>query len=246
MRQRFCVRGWSSNKNVVQEQESPRTGARMQHPGCGRRQNWVMCCRHGLWSLSRAGCEPGERGLWCVWKMAEIRISWSSVVAQYNKLASARIWCSLKIWPTKGQIPVWESGWTCVTRYSLDHLLFVLLLQSLQNHYHPDVAKAAAVLNQSLSEIEDDISGLLELSGYEVALLCLCEWLEPGERRLVPGRNSRVLFISPAAGEGAGLTFGYPDPGKTGKCLLSNGAWGSSGDRDGLYIKGLLLDLLRG
>ncbi|NWI59417.1 NOC4L protein, partial [Calyptomena viridis] len=41
-------------------------------------------------------------------------------------------------------------------------------IQSLQNHYHPDVAKAAAVLNQSLSEIEDDISGLLELSAYEL------------------------------------------------------------------------------
>lgn len=63
----------------------------------------------------------------------------------------------------------------CVTLCLLDHLLFVLLLQSLQNHYHPDVAKAAAVLNQSLSEMEDDISGLLELSAYEVVLLCLCE-----------------------------------------------------------------------
>ncbi|XP_053938638.1 nucleolar complex protein 4 homolog isoform X1 [Cuculus canorus] len=41
-------------------------------------------------------------------------------------------------------------------------------IQSLQNHYHPDVAKAAAILNQSLSETEDDISGLLELSAYEL------------------------------------------------------------------------------
>ncbi|KFP26004.1 Nucleolar complex protein 4, partial [Colius striatus] len=41
-------------------------------------------------------------------------------------------------------------------------------IQTLQNHYHPDVAKAAAVLNQSLSEMEDDISGLLELSAYEL------------------------------------------------------------------------------
>ncbi|XP_068064845.1 nucleolar complex protein 4 homolog [Anomalospiza imberbis] len=41
-------------------------------------------------------------------------------------------------------------------------------IQSLQNHYHPDVAKAAAVLNQSLSEMEDDISGLLELSASEL------------------------------------------------------------------------------
>jgi len=69
---------------------------------------------------------------------------------------------------------VWECRWVCVTLCLRDHLLFVLLLQSLQNHYHPEVAKAAAVLNQSLSEMEDDISGLLELSAYEVALLCLC------------------------------------------------------------------------
>lgn len=41
-------------------------------------------------------------------------------------------------------------------------------LQSLQNHYYPDVAQAAAILNQSLSEIEDDISGLLELSASEL------------------------------------------------------------------------------
>lgn len=75
----------------------------------------------------------------------------------------------------KGQTPVWECRWVCVTLHLLDYLLFVLLPQSLQSHYHPDVAKAAAVLNQSLSEMEDDISGLLELSAYEVMLLCLCE-----------------------------------------------------------------------
>lgn len=62
----------------------------------------------------------------------------------------------------------------CVTLCLLGYLLFALLFQSLQNHYHPDVAKAAAVLNQSLSEMEDDISALLELSAYEVMLLYLC------------------------------------------------------------------------
>uniref|UniRef100_A0A8B9FFC0 CCAAT-binding factor domain-containing protein n=1 Tax=Amazona collaria TaxID=241587 RepID=A0A8B9FFC0_9PSIT len=41
-------------------------------------------------------------------------------------------------------------------------------IQTLQSHYHPEVAKAAAILNQSLSEMEDDISGLLELSAYEL------------------------------------------------------------------------------
>uniref|UniRef100_A0A452I4G7 CCAAT-binding factor domain-containing protein n=1 Tax=Gopherus agassizii TaxID=38772 RepID=A0A452I4G7_9SAUR len=41
-------------------------------------------------------------------------------------------------------------------------------LQTLQSHYHPDVAQAAAVVNQSLSELEDDVSELLELSAYEL------------------------------------------------------------------------------
>lgn len=104
----------------------------------------------------------------------------------------------------------------CVSLYLLEHLLFVLRLQSLQNHYHPEVAKAAAVLNQSLSEMEDDLSGLLELSAYEVALPC--ERLEREGRKLFPGCNSPyVLFISPAAGEGARLSCGCPEPGKTRK-----------------------------
>ncbi|KAK2537762.1 Noc4l [Columba livia] len=41
-------------------------------------------------------------------------------------------------------------------------------IQTLQNHYHPEVARAAAVLSRPLSELEDDISGLLELSAYEL------------------------------------------------------------------------------
>lgn len=48
------------------------------------------------------------------------------------------------------------------------------MLQTLQSHYHPDVAQAAAVVNQSLSELEDDISELLELSAYEVGLFAGC------------------------------------------------------------------------
>ncbi|KAJ8408588.1 hypothetical protein AAFF_G00252230 [Aldrovandia affinis] len=41
-------------------------------------------------------------------------------------------------------------------------------LQTLQTHYHPDVAKAAMAINKPLSEQEDDISELLELSAYEL------------------------------------------------------------------------------
>ncbi|KAJ8346608.1 hypothetical protein SKAU_G00280090 [Synaphobranchus kaupii] len=41
-------------------------------------------------------------------------------------------------------------------------------LQTLQKHYHPDVAKAAIAINKPLTEQEDDISKLLELSAYEM------------------------------------------------------------------------------
>ncbi|KAG5835243.1 hypothetical protein ANANG_G00270300 [Anguilla anguilla] len=41
-------------------------------------------------------------------------------------------------------------------------------LQTLQKHYHPDVAKAAMAINKPLTEEEDDISELLELSAYEL------------------------------------------------------------------------------
>lgn len=236
MLQGICVRVWSSNRNVPQEREAQGAGARMWRRGGGSWQNWVVHCRHGLqrrpsvlsWRWTR------RKGPLTVCKMAGIRISWSPVAAQYSKLASsARIWCSLKIWPVKGRSLCGKPD-GCVSLYLRDHLLFVLLLQSLQNHYHPDVAKAAAVLNQSLSEIEDDISGLLELSAYEVALLCLCELSEPEDRRLVMGHCSSVSL---AAGEGARLTFGFPEPGKIGKCLLNNGVWGSGGDRDGFLYK---------
>lgn len=41
-------------------------------------------------------------------------------------------------------------------------------LQTLQSHYHPDVAKAAGSINTPLSGLEDDISELLEKTTYEV------------------------------------------------------------------------------
>lgn len=98
----------------------------------------------------------------------------------------------------------------CKGLCSLDRLLFVLLLQTLQNHYHPEVAKAAAVLNRSLSEMEDDIAGLLELSAYEVGLLCVREWFELEERAralgtvamsaLLLGRNTG--WLSGTQGQG--------------------------------------------
>ncbi|KAI5612852.1 nucleolar complex protein 4-like [Silurus asotus] len=41
-------------------------------------------------------------------------------------------------------------------------------IKSLQNHFHPDVSKAAKAINQALPEREDDISELLELSTFEL------------------------------------------------------------------------------
>lgn len=41
-------------------------------------------------------------------------------------------------------------------------------VQSLQKHHHPDVSKAAVVINTPLVPQEDDISELLEASTYQV------------------------------------------------------------------------------
>ncbi|KAM5193521.1 nucleolar complex protein 4 homolog [Mantella aurantiaca] len=41
-------------------------------------------------------------------------------------------------------------------------------LESLQNHYYPDVVRAANVISRALSTQEGDISELLELSSYEL------------------------------------------------------------------------------
>uniref|UniRef100_H3BGV2 Nucleolar complex associated 4 homolog n=1 Tax=Latimeria chalumnae TaxID=7897 RepID=H3BGV2_LATCH len=41
-------------------------------------------------------------------------------------------------------------------------------LKTLQKHYHPDVASAAAAFNKPLSEKEDDLSELLEISAFEI------------------------------------------------------------------------------
>ncbi|KAH0625354.1 hypothetical protein JD844_014808 [Phrynosoma platyrhinos] len=41
-------------------------------------------------------------------------------------------------------------------------------IKTLQNHYHPDVAKAATIINTSLSELEDDLSEVLELTAFEM------------------------------------------------------------------------------
>ncbi|XP_074474791.1 nucleolar complex protein 4 homolog [Sebastes fasciatus] len=41
-------------------------------------------------------------------------------------------------------------------------------IKTLQKHYHPDVAKAAALINAPLSGQEEDISGVLEITTFEL------------------------------------------------------------------------------
>ncbi|KAM8829174.1 nucleolar complex protein 4 homolog [Spinachia spinachia] len=41
-------------------------------------------------------------------------------------------------------------------------------VKTLQNHYHPDVAKAAGSINTPLTGLEDDISEVLEITTYEL------------------------------------------------------------------------------
>lgn len=48
------------------------------------------------------------------------------------------------------------------------HFFFSSILQTLQKHHHPDVAKAAMMINKPLPEQEDDISEVLEITTYEV------------------------------------------------------------------------------
>lgn len=156
--------------------------------GCGVRALWSS--RVGLCSVGMACgwiCLEMDVTMWEE-PLACLKDAWSEDLLKFCSSTLQRTWLWWNLVFTenltnKGQTPVWECRSMCVTLELVNYLLFVLLFQSLQNHYHPDVAKAAAVLNQSLSEMEDDISGLLELSAYEVMLLCLCEWLEPEERR---------------------------------------------------------------
>lgn len=54
------------------------------------------------------------------------------------------------------------------TLYGAALFFFSSILQTLQKHHHPDVAKAAMMINKPLPEQEDDISEVLEITTYEV------------------------------------------------------------------------------
>lgn len=45
------------------------------------------------------------------------------------------------------------------------------VVQTLQKHHHPDVSKAAVLINTPLGQQEEDISKVLETTTYQVGLL---------------------------------------------------------------------------
>lgn len=77
------------------------------------------------------------------------------------------------------------------------------VLQSLQKHHHPDVSKAAALINTALLQQEDDISKVLETTAYQVGLLEAPVTFAQG---LIP------FSCSPADGAGTAADCGQESP----------------------------------
>ncbi|XP_051536427.1 nucleolar complex protein 4 homolog isoform X1 [Myxocyprinus asiaticus] len=75
-------------------------------------------------------------------------------------------------------------------------------IQTLQKHYHPDVAKAAMVINEPLPEAEVDISDLLELSTFE-----LMERELKAERKMIPLEFATATELLKSSREVLGVHF---------------------------------------
>ncbi|KAI7795828.1 nucleolar complex protein 4 homolog [Triplophysa rosa] len=75
-------------------------------------------------------------------------------------------------------------------------------IQTLQKHYHPDVAKAAKLINDPLSESEDDISKLLELSTFELMQREL-----KAERKTIPLEFDTATELLKSSKEVLGVHF---------------------------------------
>ncbi|KAK7131347.1 hypothetical protein R3I94_016474 [Phoxinus phoxinus] len=75
-------------------------------------------------------------------------------------------------------------------------------IKTLQKHYHPDVAKAAMIINEPLSEQEDDISVLLELSTFE-----LMEREVKAERKTIPLEFDTATELLKSSREVLGVHF---------------------------------------
>uniref|UniRef100_A0A8C1ZYR1 Nucleolar complex associated 4 homolog n=1 Tax=Cyprinus carpio TaxID=7962 RepID=A0A8C1ZYR1_CYPCA len=75
-------------------------------------------------------------------------------------------------------------------------------IKTLQKHYHPDVAKAAMKINEPLTEQEDDISELLELSTFE-----LMERELKAERKTIPLEFDTATELLKSSREVLGVHF---------------------------------------
>ena len=70
-----------------------------------------------------------------------------------------------------------------------------MLLQALQRHYHPEVSKAASIINQALSVPEVSIAPLLELTAFEVRGLAVGGRGQGTGGSSVPERGSICLSL---------------------------------------------------
>ncbi|XP_056302187.1 nucleolar complex protein 4 homolog isoform X2 [Danio aesculapii] len=75
-------------------------------------------------------------------------------------------------------------------------------IKTLQNHYHPDVSKAAMMINEPLPAQEEDISELLELSTFE-----LMERELKGEKKTVPLEFDMATDLLKSSREVLGVHF---------------------------------------
>ncbi|XP_067232262.1 nucleolar complex protein 4 homolog [Chanodichthys erythropterus] len=75
-------------------------------------------------------------------------------------------------------------------------------IKTLQKHYHPDVAKAAMMINEPLSQQEEDISELLELSTFE-----LMERELKAERKTIPLEFDTATGLLKSSREVLGVHF---------------------------------------
>lgn len=58
----------------------------------------------------------------------------------------------------------------CVCEGDAEGLFCPHVVQTLQKHHHPDVSKAAALINTPLLQQEEDLSEILEMTTYQVSL----------------------------------------------------------------------------
>uniref|UniRef100_UPI0037E94450 nucleolar complex protein 4 homolog n=1 Tax=Semicossyphus pulcher TaxID=241346 RepID=UPI0037E94450 len=76
-------------------------------------------------------------------------------------------------------------------------------IKSLQKHHHPDVAKAAMLINTPLSEQEDDISEVLEITTYEL----MERDLKQSQIKSVPLEFETATQLLKGGGDVLGLHF---------------------------------------